>query len=117
MRRGRNGPVLRWREFWHTGNRDRMLLSVVVPVFNEESYLPETLSHLHRAISMCRSTVGLIVIDNASVDRTSQVAQSFGATVAHETTHNISRVRNTGADVASGDVLVFVDADTIVPAD
>src|SRR5689334_3351058 len=91
------------------------LLSVVIPAFNEELYLPETLSRLRDAISICPCSVEIVVIDNASVDRTPEVARSFGATVVHESIHNIARVRNAGAKAARGDVLVFVDADTTVP--
>jgi glycosyltransferase involved in cell wall biosynthesis len=56
-----------------------------------------------------------IVVDNDSVDSTAKVARAFGATVVRETRDNVARVRNTGAASASGDVLVFVDADTVVP--
>ena len=56
-----------------------------------------------------------MVVDNESSDRTREVARSFGATVVHEGVHNIARVRNAGAGAARGDVLAFVDADTIVP--
>jgi glycosyltransferase involved in cell wall biosynthesis len=92
-----------------------MLLSVVIPAFNEERYLPETLSSLRNAITSCRCGVELIVVDNASVDRTADVARTFGATVVHEQVHNVARVRNVGARSAHGDALVFIDADTVVP--
>src|SRR5260370_18798946 len=92
-----------------------MLISVVVPAFNEELYLPATLSSLRDAVSVCRCSAELIVVDNESADHTREVARSFGATVVHEAVHNISRVRNAGASVARGEVLAFVDADTIVP--
>jgi glycosyltransferase involved in cell wall biosynthesis len=59
--------------------------------------------------------VELIVVDNASADRTAEFARTFGATVVHEQVHNIARVRNVGAGAAHGDVLVFIDADTVVP--
>src|SRR5689334_13545609 len=92
-----------------------MLLSVIVPAFNEELYLPETLSSLRDSASICRCAVELIVVDNASADRTADIARSCGAKVVYEARRNISKVRNTGAKSAQGDVLVFVDADTIVP--
>ena len=78
-------------------------------------YLPETLSRLRDAASVCPRGVEIVVVDNGSVDRTADIARSFGAAVVLEAVHNIARVRNAGAVVASGDVLVFVDADTTVP--
>lgn len=93
----------------------RDMVSVVIPAFDEELYLSETLFNLQDAISTCRCSVELIVVDNESADRTAEVARSFGARVVHEPVHNIARVRNVGANAACGDVLVFVDADTIVP--
>jgi glycosyltransferase involved in cell wall biosynthesis len=92
-----------------------MLLSVVIPAFNEELYLPKTLSSILRAGAECRCGMELIVVDNASADRTAEVAKEFGAFVVHEQVHNIARVRNVGAEAARGDVLVFIDADTLVP--
>jgi glycosyltransferase involved in cell wall biosynthesis len=92
-----------------------MLLSVVIPAFNEEAYLPQTLSRLRWAAEACASGVEVLVVDNASTDRTAAVAREFGAEVVPEAIHNIGRVRNTGAAQSKGDVLVFVDADTLVP--
>ncbi len=96
-----------------------MLVSVVIPAFNEEDYLPGTLASLDRATTFLRKkesvSVEIIVVDNNSADSTADVARHFGATVVAETRHNIAKVRNTGATFANGDILVFIDADTIVP--
>jgi glycosyltransferase involved in cell wall biosynthesis len=92
-----------------------MLLSVVIPAFNEALYLPKTLSSILRAGAGCRCGVESIVVDNASADRTAEVAKEFGAIVVHEHVHNVARVRNVGAEAAQGDVLVFIDADTLAP--
>ena len=96
-----------------------MLISVVVPAFNEEDYLDETLASLNRAKAFLQGEGSLpteiIVVDNDSDDATADVARALGATVIRETQHNVARVRNTGAKLCNGDVLVFVDADTIVP--
>lgn len=96
-----------------------MLISVVIPAFNEEAYLGETLASLGRAkahlLGRAAVSAEIIVVDNDSSDSTADVARGFGATVVSESRHNVARVRNTGAGVAGGDVLVFVDADTLVP--
>lgn len=88
-------------------------VSVIIPAFNEEAYLPATLAALQAASTRVRCEV--IVVDNESTDRTAKIAERNGAVVLTESVHNIARVRNTGAAAAGGDVLVFIDADTIIP--
>lgn len=92
-----------------------MHLSVVIPAFNEERYLPETLTRITKALAVAGCTGEIVVVDNESKDRTSAIAESFGARIVREKEHNISRVRNAGAEYAAGDVLIFIDADTHVP--
>ena len=96
-----------------------MLLSIVIPAFNEAAWLGGTLTNLNRArIFLERETriqAELIVVDNDSDDSTAEVARAFGATVVFEKQHSIAKARNSGARVSHGDVFVFVDADTIVP--
>ena len=96
------------------------MISIIIPAFNEEKYLPETLSHLNRAIAdlhkCSEGGIETIVVDNASTDRTAAIAREAGARVIAEPEHNIGRVRNTGAKAATGDLLVFLDADTLIPS-
>jgi glycosyltransferase involved in cell wall biosynthesis len=95
------------------------VLSVIIPAFNEERFLPQTLGHLRQAIEHAgfvpNQDVEILVVDNASTDRTAEVAVGFGAKVISVPEHNIGRVRNVGASAASGEILVFLDADTLVP--
>ena len=92
-----------------------MQLSVVIPAYNEELYLPETLTRVTKALAVAGWPSEIVVVDNDSYDSTRAISESFGARVVFEREHNISRVRNTGAAHAMGDVLIFVDADTLVP--
>ena len=62
-----------------------------------------------------KTAVELIVVDNNSVDNTAEVARNWGARVVTENIQGISRSRNSGAKCANGDVLVFVDADVLLP--
>ena len=92
-----------------------MKISIVVPAYNEAKCLPATLEKIVAALAIGDYDSELIVVDNQSTDETAAIAKSFGAQVFTETVHNIARVRNTGAKNSAGDVLIFVDADTLVP--
>ena len=94
-------------------------LSVIIPALNEERYIGYTLRRLDEAARNLQFShtcpVQVIVVDNDSEDQTALVARGSGATVLPEPIRNISRARNTGARVAGGEVLFFLDADTLVP--
>ena len=62
-----------------------------------------------------RANIDMIVVDNNSEDETAVVACERGAKIVHEPMQGVARARNAGARHAEGDVLVFVDADVIVP--
>ena len=90
-----------------------MRLSVVIPAFNEEKYLPATLASINEALrSVTDSEV--IVVDNQSTDATPRLAADAGARVICEAERNIGKVRNSGAAGANGELVVFIDADTLV---
>jgi len=100
-------------------NSDSPSISVIIPAFDEERYLPATLQAVENSALLLRSRDGVnaevIVVDNNSTDATATVARSLGAHVVAESEHNIARVRNRGAATAQGKVLVFLDADTHMP--
>jgi glycosyltransferase involved in cell wall biosynthesis len=91
-------------------------LSIVIPAHNEEKYLPATLKSLQEAIATVDLKIEIIVVDDASTDRTSEIAREFGCRIVSVEFRNIGAVRNAGAKVAVGQWLLFVDADTYVPA-
>jgi cellulose synthase/poly-beta-1,6-N-acetylglucosamine synthase-like glycosyltransferase len=92
-----------------------MKISVIVPAYNEERLIGQTLEKVHEAMTVF-SDIGwaseLIVCDNNSTDRTAELAGQAGATVVFEPINQIGRARNRGAAAASGQWLVFVDADS-----
>lgn len=92
-----------------------MKISVVVPAFNEERLLEQTLAQINRArpaFTAASFTSELIVCDNNSTDRTADIARAAGATVVFEPINQIGRARNRGATAASGNWLLFIDADS-----
>lgn len=90
------------------------LFSIIIPAYNEEQFLPQTLAAVQRAIRKLGEPVEIIVADNCSTDGTAELAREHGARVVNVTTRCISTVRNEGAVAASGKYLVFVDADDLM---
>jgi len=90
-------------------------ISVVVPAFNEEHLLAGSLAAIRsamRAFDEAGWDCELVVCDNNSSDRTAEIARAAGASVVFEPVNQIARARNAGAARASGDWLLFVDADS-----
>jgi glycosyltransferase involved in cell wall biosynthesis len=90
-------------------------ISIVVPAFNEERLLGDSLAQINLAASAFQQrgwTTELIVCDNNSTDKTPDIARAAGATVVFEPINQIARARNRGAETATGDWLLFVDADS-----
>jgi len=90
-------------------------ISIIVPAFNEEKFIARALRKI-KAATAAFSSQGweseIIVCDNNSTDRTAEKARAADATVVFEPLNQISRARNKGASAATGDWLVFVDADS-----
>ena len=92
-----------------------MRVSIIVPAFNEERLLGESLRHVRDAMTAFDRRgwpAELIVCDNNSTDRTAEVARAAGANVIFEPINQIGRARNRGASAATGEWLIFIDADT-----
>jgi glycosyltransferase involved in cell wall biosynthesis len=91
-----------------------MFISVVVPALNEEKYIGQCLASLH-AQSYPRDLYEIIVADNASTDRTSEIARRLGAKVVYERRRGVSWARHRGVEEARGEIIAGTDADTIAP--
>ena len=92
-----------------------MHFSIIIPAYNEEELLGETLDRIYRCLKEIPNFKGeVIVVDNNSNDRTSGIAKSKGATVIFEPVNQISKARNVGARKAIGKYLFFIDADTFI---
>ena len=92
-----------------------IVISLIVPAHNEESLIGDTLRILKAAAVATGEPFEMIVVDDASTDRTAEIARSHAATVVTTSGRQIAASRNAGARVAKGEFLIFVDADTHVP--
>ena|SRR3989339_178770 len=91
------------------------MFSVVIPAKNEEKYLPACIESIKRqAGSFC---VEIIVVNNGSVDKTKEIAESSGAKVIDELVCGVGMARKAGTEAAQGEFVVNLDADSRLPED
>jgi glycosyltransferase involved in cell wall biosynthesis len=88
--------------------------TIIVCAYNEEQLLPGC---LHSLLQQSLKPHEIIVINNASTDRTAAVASMPGVRVVDEPRKGLVIARETGRSVSTGDVLVYVDADCRAPRD
>ena len=93
-----------------------MKLSFVIPAYNEERYLPDCLRSIQRETAGMADTFEIIVVNNASTDRTGEVARSFpGVKVVDELRKGLPHARQAGFLASSGDLIANVDSDSRLP--
>ncbi|MEK6817150.1 MAG: glycosyltransferase [Nanoarchaeota archaeon] len=88
-----------------------MNVSVIIPAHQEEKYIGNTLK------SVIGKDAEVIVVANACTDRTVDVARRYASDVIEADEKGVSKARNAGARKASGDMLVFLDADISITED
>src|ERR1051325_6485607 len=86
-------------------------ITVIIPCLNEEQGIETVLRAMPDFVDE------VIVVDNASTDRTSEVARSLGATVIHEEVRGYGRSYRRGFAGATGDVIIPLDGDHSYPVD
>lgn len=89
------------------------MISVIIPAYNEEQALPATL----RALVAQQGNYEVIVVDGGSCDRTVGVARSFPAVQIITVSKGRAVQMNAGAKLATGEWLLFLHADTVLPPD
>ncbi len=88
------------------------MISFIVPAYNEEHELSNTLTAIRKAASGTTQPYEILVVDDASTDATPQIASAAGAKVIPINRRQIAAARNAGARAAQGEYLFFIDADT-----
>jgi peptidoglycan-N-acetylglucosamine deacetylase len=91
-----------------------MKITVIIPAYNEEKYIPKTIESLKK---LSRKPDEIIIVDGGSTDKTAIVAKNAGAKVITVAHRGIGFAREQGLKIATGDIVAYTDADTIVPND
>lgn len=86
-------------------------ITVIIPCLNEEQGIESVLRRMPEFVDE------VIVVDNGSTDRTSDVAKGFGAKVIRENVRGYGRSYKTGFAFASGDLIITLDGDHSYPPD
>jgi hypothetical protein len=86
-------------------------ITVIIPCLNEEQGIERVLRAMPEFVDE------VIVVDNASTDRTSEVARSLGAKVISEDVRGYGRAYKRGFAAATGDLIVTLDGDQSYPVD
>ena len=89
--------------------------SIVIPAFNEEDYIGDTIDSLHA--QTYRGSFEIVVVDNKSTDKTAEVAKKHGARVVRENNSGVCWARQKGTEAAIGEIVISTDADTVFSSD
>ena len=89
-------------------------VSVIIPAYNEEKYIERTLKSLK---IQTHPNIEIIVVCNGCTDKTKEISSNYTIKIISLKEKNVSKSRNSGADSATGEFLVFLDADTILMPD
>jgi glycosyltransferase involved in cell wall biosynthesis len=92
-------------------NSMKQLVSVIIPVYNGESFLGEAIESI---LAQTYSPLELIVVDDGSTDRTSEIARSYPQIIyIRQTNGGTAAARNQGIQAARGEYLAFLDSDDV----
>ena len=89
-----------------------MRYSIIIPARNEDMHIGNCLDSIKNNQNVSHGDIEVIVVLNRCTDGTEAVARRYGAAVVKEDSKNLSRIRNRGAALASGEIIVTIDADS-----
>jgi glycosyltransferase involved in cell wall biosynthesis len=92
------------------------MLSIIIPTYNEEKSIGETLGRLTRDLDIPNKKYEIIVTDDYSTDNTVEIARRYPIIILeHKSKHaTIAANRNAGAKASHGEILIFMDSDCII---
>jgi glycosyltransferase involved in cell wall biosynthesis len=92
-----------------------LLVSFVVPAYNEEALIPSCLASIRAEISRTGCRAEIIVVNNNSTDRTAEIASSIpGVVIVDEPQRGLVQARRAGYMAATGRLIANIDADTML---
>lgn len=91
----------------------KKLISIIIPTYNEEKYIGNTLLSIKKQILPRNVSVEVIVVDGKSTDNTVKIAKKYGCKIIVKKS-NIAQARNIGVDASKGEFTLFLDADWII---
>ncbi|KZZ85591.1 glycosyltransferase [Bacillus sp. SJS] len=86
--------------------------SIIIPAHNEEKYIGKCLDSIMAASASYQGQVEIIVVLNRCTDRTEEIAQTYNCITLKNEDKNLSKIRNAGARIARGEIVITIDADT-----
>lgn len=94
----------------------RPLVSIIVPVYNAEKYLPYCIDSI---LAQSYQTLEIILVDDGATDKSPQICDSYAALdsrvhVIHQENGGIAKAQNAGLDAAHGEYVAFADNDDIL---
>lgn len=90
-------------------NRQHPKISIIIPVLNEAARIASLINQIEKT-----EEIEIIIVDGLSVDNTAELASNLGVNVI-STNRGRALQMNTGAKIASGEILLFLHADTELP--
>lgn len=110
------GVAEKWQDIfqnnWHN-SMEKLKLSIVIPAYNEEKYLGKCLESVLREIEKSKREIEVIVVNNASSDKTKEVALLFkGVKVIDEQKKGLVWARQAGYLVSKGNIVANIDSDS-----
>lgn len=97
--------------------KENIKFSVIIPAHNEEKYIGKCLDSIKKASKAYADQIEIIVVLNRCTDKTEEVAKSYNCITLKNGDKNLSKIRNAGAAIAKGEIIITIDADTQMTED
>lgn len=92
--------------------KEKTKFSIIILAQNEEKYIGKSLDTIVAALKRYTNQVEIIVVLNRCTDKTEEIAQSYNCITLKNEDKNFSKIRNVGAKIATGEIIITIDADT-----